>query len=162
MKMVAVLMIDQLNNERRIKGEMPLAEAAICFEKRNIKTARDHFEDGDYLCFVNNYNLLNRYSLVAYPTAYHNDNLNQRSLENKLLLVDYSQSGYKSRGGSSVGNHFCFALLDWGHTARSGTNYLRANHGTLGLPPNVRATKRVLDGLQIGQRRHYDRHVAAS
>ena len=95
-KMIAVMMIDQINNERRFKGEMPLAEAAICYEKGNIKTARDHFEDGDYLRFVNNYNLLNRYSLVAYPTAYHNDNLNQCSLENKLLLVDYSQAGCKS------------------------------------------------------------------
>ena len=88
-KMIAVLMIDESINKWRSKGEVPLAEATVHYKKANINTARDHFVDGDYLAFVNTYNLLNQYSLVACPTAYHNDNFNQLSLENKLLLVDY-------------------------------------------------------------------------
>ena len=120
---------------------------------KNIDLAREHFKNGDYLALVNNYNILNRYSLVTYPTAYHNDNLNQDSLENKLLLIDYTQSGDKSRGGSMFGNHFCFALLDWGHKQCSEGGYLRANHVSLCLPANVRTTKKVKRQLTLPQPR---------
>ena len=51
------------------------------------------------------------------------------------------------------GNHYCFALLDWGHAKRSEGAYLRANHVALGLPANVRATKHVKQGLTAPQLR---------
>ena len=118
--MITVNAIHSLNEEWMAKGDLPVAQDAIHNERHDIGLARQHFEKGDYLCFVNNYNLLSRYSLVAYPTAYHNDNLNQRSLENKILLIDYTQSGDKSQSGSLFGNHFCFALLEWGHEKKRG------------------------------------------
>ena len=87
MKMVSFNLVDQYNNNLRVLGEMPLAKEAIRHELSNISFASEHFGDGECLALVNNYNLLNRYSLVAYPSAYHNDHLNQLSLENNLLLV---------------------------------------------------------------------------
>ena len=152
-KMIAVNLLHSLNQDRKMNGQLPLAPDALRNEMDNITLAREHFGHGDYLSFVNNYNLRNRYSLVAYPTAYHNDHLNKSSLENKLLLIDYTQTGEKSRGGSMFGNHYCFALLDWGHAKRSECAYLRANHHALGLPANVRATKHVKQRLSAPQRR---------
>ena len=86
----------------------------------------DHFADNDHLNFVNNYNLLNRYSLAAYPTAYHNDNLNQISLDKKTPLSGlFSIQLQTQRRVIRWQPLFCFALLDWGQS-HSASNYCGA------------------------------------
>ena len=89
-KMIAVNILTSVNASRKFVGLPLLVKSALEREHANIKKARPSFYEGGYHAFVCNYSLLNWYSLVAYPVAYHNDHLNQPSLENKLLLVDYT------------------------------------------------------------------------
>ena len=53
-KMIAVNAIHSLNEEWMAKGDLPVAQTAIHNERRNTGLAREPFENGDYLCFVNN------------------------------------------------------------------------------------------------------------
>ena len=59
------------------------------------------------------------------------------SVENKILFVRNHSIGDNSRGGSLIGNKFCFALLDWGYQA-SVKRWAVANLGRYGLDPNGR------------------------
>ena len=53
-KMIAVNAIHSLNEEWMAKGDLLVAQTVIHNERRNIGLAREHFENGDYLCFEDN------------------------------------------------------------------------------------------------------------
>ena len=154
--MIAVYLLTSVNASRVSLGLPLLAKLALEHECVNVGKARVSFSEGGYHVFVCNYNLLNRYLLVAYPVAYHDDHLNQPSLENKLLLVDYTQPGTSSRSGSTFGNHFYYALLDWGHIRKRSTQWVVANHVRLdyiGVNPNAPVRQSTLDSLTQAHRR---------
>ena len=86
--------------------------------------------------FVKELTMCNKFTIVAYPVAYHYDvfKQNQHSLENKICLSFPSDCrGNIGRGGDGI-NRWVFALLDWTNTnsGRRRSTY-RANGGVLGL-----------------------------
>ena len=145
-------MIIRRNNEERENENLPpIAFGPMDREYENICSLRHHFLGGGYLSFVLNFNLKNRFTVVAHSAYYHNDTFhkNSQSLENKILLVDYSRNGTNSRGGSTFGNFFTYALLDWGYDSATQKQWFRSNATKHGLDPNVRVTKKVRDPLSL-------------
>ena len=162
-KALAVMVILALNKEREEDNLQPVALHQVEAEWSNIQIAAKHFrEDGrNYLGFVCNYNLFNKFSLVCHPSCYHNDHFRVKSLENKMLLVDYELDGYGSRGGSQLGNHYCFALLDWGQAMRHEKGWFKSHAAEFGLNPNARLTKRVKESLPVGGQLLLDQFLAS-
>ena len=133
-----------------------MAKLALYKEQVNIGKAYAPYSEGSYHTCLFNFNFLDRHLLVAYPVAYHGNSLDQHSLENKLLLVDYTQPGTSSRSGSTFGNHFYYALLDWGHIRKRSTQWVVANHvrlGYIGVNPNAPVRQSTLDSLTQAHRR---------
>ena len=70
--------------------------------------------------FIAKFNILNRYSMVAYPVDMHYDIFckHGESLENKILFTIRSINSLfgvgVGRGGSLIGNDYVYALFDWG------------------------------------------------
>ena len=66
--------------------------------------------------FVAAFTCLHNVSMVAYTVGMHNDTFknNQESLENKVLFcIPLFDKDNRGQGGSIIGLHFVFALLDW-------------------------------------------------
>ena len=78
-----------------------------------------------------------------------------------MLLVDYELDGYGSRGGSQLGNHYCFALLDWGQAMRHEKGWFKSHAAEFGLNPNARLTKRVKESLPAGGQLLLDQFLAS-
>ena len=127
-KMMVVMILQTWNQERKVKGELAVAEGPLKKEIESIQYARSCFK-GNYFYFVVNYNLKNRFSLVCYTAGLHHDVFNGscESIENKLLLADLTREGSKSRGGSMFGNYFCYAILDWTHELKTRRAWMNAN-----------------------------------
>ncbi len=130
-KMFAVMIVTRWNEVQREVGQPEVATGVIRHEMQNILAARRSFQSqtGNYYVLVVNYNLHNKYSLVAYFSRMHHDffNCGSESMENKLLLIQRQHRGHVGRGGSKYGDYFCFAILDWAYESRSQRQWLVAN-----------------------------------
>ena len=148
----------------RSKGLHAISVGKITHELKNIVYARKHFKGGNYYYFVVNFNLMNIFSLVCHPVCYHNYifHCGTESFENKAFLVYYSRDGYHSHGGSMIGNHCSFAILDWGYESLTRKKWLRANFPRYGHNQNSRATDTFLDDLPIKALSEIRDHSCAS
>ena len=162
-KAVAVNIIKAFNEKRRKRGLPPVARCQVEAEEQNIKVASEHYLDsGSFLGFCAVYNLFNKHSLVTHSSAYHNDHFKTPSLENKVLLVDYERDGYQGRGGSQLGNYYCYALLDWGHLHRLEKAWFIAYGRNYNIDPNSRLTPRLKASLPPSGQALLDEYLATA
>ncbi len=102
-KMMAVCLIDHINQIRQHDRECPIAVGPIKSEMTKIIAARLAFElsDGSIAMCLDAFNSFNSASLVTHPVGLHNDTFRGRSesIENKMLITvqDY---GIIGRGGN--------------------------------------------------------------
>ena len=162
-KAVAVNIIKALNEKRSKRGLPPVARCQVEAEELNIKVASEHYLDsGSFLEFCAVYNLFNKHSLVTHSSAYHNDHFKTPSLENKVLLVDYERDGYQGRGGSQLGNYYCYALLDWGHLHRLEKAWFIAYGRNYNIDPNSRLTPKLKASLPASGQALLDEYLASA
>ena len=111
LKMVATLVILELNLLRVSENLQPIASGPLISEMRNIRYTRSVFVSSErsYYAFIANYNAYNSFSLVAYCVGIHNDYFrkNAESLENKILIEVPCIEGRTGRGGISLQITIC-------------------------------------------------------
>jgi len=148
LKMVATLVILELNLLRVSENLQPIASGPLISEMTKIRYARSVFVSSgrSYYAFIANSNACNSFSLVAYFVGIHNDYFRQNaeSLENKILIEVPCIQGRTGRGGSLFRSKFVFALLDWEHGTRTHCLWYVANAARLGLDPRRPCRQRTL------------------
>merc|ERR1739845_150599 len=149
LKMKTVMFYCALNETRAKKFLPPVASHQVRYDMVNVLAAREAYvrSRGDYFVMTANFNLHNKFTFVQHPVYYHNDHFPIPSIENKLVLVDYTRSGAQSRGGSQLGNYFCYAILDWGTEHSLRKSWWRANACAYNLPTEARLTTAMLSQL---------------
>lgn len=125
LKMVAVKVLQSLNNYRETKGLTNVCPGVLSCESRKINKARMAYKSCSlasshekYFAFLDAFNSLHSYSMVCYPVGIHNDHFKHgdESLENKILMSvsnDYGNCQGLGRGGCVLSRRFVYALLDW-------------------------------------------------
>ena len=136
--MIAALTLKRLNEIFISKGMPTVATGPIEHECRNIDYARSIFElTGSYRSFLKAFTSVNSMSLIAWAVCQHNDHFNAggESLENKILFVVPSIKDSIGRGGSFLGRHFVFALLDWRYESRTWRKFYVTHADDMGIGP---------------------------
>ena len=119
LKMVAILVVDTLNQSSSSRRYGSIATGPLSFELSNLVSARQSLSssppDQKIARLIIEFNAFNKYSMVCYPVGMHYDHFhhNKESIENKLLLCCPCQRGSHGQDGSISGNMFVYALLDW-------------------------------------------------
>lgn len=119
-KMMAVLLVEEINRKFVESGRRALATGPISCEMNSIAIARKAYKDSPTEIAMHNlivaFNSLNHFSMVAYPVGYHYDHYYDETreyLENKSNFMFKMNNKSIGRGGSLVGGMYVYALLDW-------------------------------------------------
>jgi hypothetical protein len=109
-KIETALVLQVLNMEYGFRIQ-PCAVANLLHQ---LQKARCLFPN-DELAILKHVSTLNKYTLVAYPVAYHTDTFakGRGSLENKVCFVNPSMTHMGIGRGGSGNEEFVYALLDW-------------------------------------------------
>lgn len=123
LKMVAVLILQELNHVRCGQNSLPIAKYVIECELKKIQKARLVYRrspadpDRKMYEFIASFNSQHTFSMVCYPVGAHHDFFkdNDESLENRILFCLPSTQGCDAsgRGGSLEDGETVYALLDW-------------------------------------------------
>ena len=97
-----------------------MARGSICSEIATIYKAREAYDSSSdkyrwHKC-VSEFTQLHNFSMVAYSVGMHHEIFRHRqeSLENKILFcIPLFDKDNRGQGGSIIGLHYVFALLDW-------------------------------------------------
>ena len=127
LKTLTICALNAVNKYRQQHGHLMVATGPLTYEMKSLDLARQKY----HVCinrnekiakFISTFNSQNRFSMVAYPVAYHYDYFKEgkESIENKLLLVvprnlmkEQMKINSVGRGGSLTCEDYTYAILDW-------------------------------------------------
>lgn len=123
-KMLAIVMMNELNQKLQKDGCMPAATGPVGCEMLKINKAREVYSTSDVgekmynmICAINK---MNNFSMVGYGVGNHEDHyygIDSEYIENKSTWAIGKEKTI-GRGGSILPNKYVFAILDWGKSKK--------------------------------------------
>ena len=115
-KMLAVTIMQGVNNYRLTLGCQPLAVRETDNEMGKIISARNVFKENKnatMLDFVHAFNAQNDFNLITHAVGSHIDHFpGGQAYENRMCIVHKQLPGY-GRGGGLFTDEYTWSILDW-------------------------------------------------